>query len=97
MLLIVDLTVVRADICHLSHMAFGKVSETEAERWILLFPRRDDSVRRFASLTAIFVGMSKMLLSFLQVAHSGGLVSAQLSFPTDFFSRHTRTGTYRSF
>ena len=33
------------------------------------------------------VGMSKMLLIFLQVAHIGGLVSATLSFPTDFFSR----------
>ena len=38
------LTVVRAGICHLSHMAFGKVSETDTERWILLFPGRDDSV-----------------------------------------------------
>ena len=60
MLLIFDLTVVRADICHLSHMAFGKVSQTETGRWILLFPGRDDSVRRFASLTEIFVGMSKL-------------------------------------
>ena len=28
-----------------------------------------------------------MFLIFFEVAHSGGLVSAKLSFPTDFFSR----------
>ena len=61
-------------------MAFGKVSQTETGRWILLFPGRDDSVRRFASLTEIFVGMSKLPTAAAWSLHN---CPSQLTFSLD--------------